>query len=232
MTPNCGGTTRCCAGPQTSSRPTTSSTSVAAQGRRPARPRGRRGPAARSAWISPRRRSTTPASWPTRRDSRNVTFARADAQVHHFPQQHFDLAISRFGTMFFGDPVAAFSNIGRALRPAGRLVMMVWQARELNEWAVVIRQCLEAEAGRRFLSGPDAFSLADQRRRDGHPARRRIHRRHLRRRRRTGLLRPRRGRGSRLDPRLHLHERKRSSGWVRPPRPGPSSGCEGRSPPG
>ncbi len=95
---------------------------------------------------------------------RNVTFTRADAQVHRFQQQYFDVAMSRFGTMFFGDPVAAFGNIGRALRPAGRLVMMVWQARELNEWAVVIRQCLEA-AG--WVAGssaaPDAFSLADQR---------------------------------------------------------------------
>ena len=95
---------------------------------------------------------------------RNVTFIRADAQVHRFPQQRFDVAMSRFGTMFFGDPVAAFGNIGRALRPAGRLVMMVWQARELNEWAVVIRQCLEADG---WVAGssaaPDAFSLADQR---------------------------------------------------------------------
>ena len=56
---------------------------------------------------------------------RNVTFEQADAQVHHFPQERFDLAVSRFGTMFFDDPVTAFANIGRALRPAGRLVMMV-----------------------------------------------------------------------------------------------------------
>ena len=90
----------------------------------------------------------------------NVSFACADVQDHRFPQQHFDLAISRFGTMFFGDPVAAFSNIGRALRPGGRLVMMVWQARELNEWAVVIRRCLEAEGP--VAAGPDAFSLANQ----------------------------------------------------------------------
>src|SRR5262249_26983602 len=58
---------------------------------------------------------------------RNVTFERADAQVWRFPQGRFDLAISRFGTMFFDDPVAAFANVRRALRPAGRLVMMVWQ---------------------------------------------------------------------------------------------------------
>jgi SAM-dependent methyltransferase len=93
---------------------------------------------------------------------RNVSFELADAQVHHFPPERFDLAISRFGTMFFDDPVAAFANIGRALRPAGRLVMMVWQAHERNEWDVAIRRSLEAAAGpvARAAGGPDAFSLA------------------------------------------------------------------------
>ena len=58
---------------------------------------------------------------------RNVRFEQADAQVHRFPSEHFDVVISRFGTMFFADPIAAFSNIRRALRSEGRLVMMVWQ---------------------------------------------------------------------------------------------------------
>jgi SAM-dependent methyltransferase len=91
---------------------------------------------------------------------RNVTFECADAQVHGFPREQFDLAISRFGTMFFDDPAAAFANIGRSLRPAGRLVMMVWQAHERNEWDVAIRQSLGVTAVPAGL--PDAFSLADQ----------------------------------------------------------------------
>jgi ubiquinone/menaquinone biosynthesis C-methylase UbiE len=94
---------------------------------------------------------------------RNVTFEQGNAQVHRFPQERFDLAISRFGTMFFDDPVAAFANIRRALRPAGRLVMMVWQAHELNEWAVAIHRSLAGPeapvAG--SVAGPDPFSLAD-----------------------------------------------------------------------
>jgi SAM-dependent methyltransferase len=93
----------------------------------------------------------------------NVTFARANAQVRRFPQERFDLAISRFGTMFFDDPGAAFANIRRALRPAGRLVMMVWQAHERNEWDVAIHQSLGA-AGEPVTfpsGGPDPFSLAD-----------------------------------------------------------------------
>ncbi|MGH7610367.1 MAG: class I SAM-dependent methyltransferase [Candidatus Dormibacteria bacterium] len=94
---------------------------------------------------------------------RNVTFERADAQVHPFPQGRFDLAISRFGTMFFADPVAAVGNAGRALRPAGRLVMMVWQDRERNDWDVAIRQSLAGPGGPAAAAsaGPDPFSLAD-----------------------------------------------------------------------
>jgi SAM-dependent methyltransferase len=92
----------------------------------------------------------------------NVSFEHADAQVHRFPAGRFDLAVSRFGTMFFGDPAAAFANIGRALRPAGRLVMMVWQAPERNEWEVAIRQSLGLPRSAAVMPGqPDAFSLAD-----------------------------------------------------------------------
>ena len=94
---------------------------------------------------------------------RNITFECADAQVHPFPQERFDLAISRFGTMFFADPAAAFGNAGRALRLAGRLVMMVWQDRERNEWDVAIRQSLAGPGGSAAAAsaGPDPFSLAD-----------------------------------------------------------------------
>lgn len=65
--------------------------------------------------------------------------------------------------MFFDDPVAAFTNIGRALRPAGRLVMMVWQAEEHNEWAVAIDGILAAYDRTEPVdsAAADAFSLGD-----------------------------------------------------------------------
>jgi SAM-dependent methyltransferase len=72
----------------------------------------------------------------------NVRFELGDAQVHSFWPQHYDVAISRYGTMFFADPIAAFRNIGGALRPGGRLIMMVWQAHEANEWSVAVDQAL------------------------------------------------------------------------------------------
>ena len=92
--------------------------------------------------MSPRRPSNVPERLARDEGIHNVTFERADAQVHRFPQDHFDLAISRFGTMFFDDPAAAFANISGTLRPAGRLVMMVWQPAERNEWHVAICQAL------------------------------------------------------------------------------------------
>jgi SAM-dependent methyltransferase len=90
----------------------------------------------------------------------NVRFEHSDAQVHAFPARHFDIAISRYGTMFFANPVAAFRNICSALRPNGRLVMMVWQAHEMNEWSVAVHQALAPY----YSSQPSAeehFSLAD-----------------------------------------------------------------------
>ena len=53
---------------------------------------------------------------------RNVTFEQADAQVHRFPREHFDLAISRFGTMFFAEPVATFTDVMPSFRSKPALI--------------------------------------------------------------------------------------------------------------
>jgi SAM-dependent methyltransferase len=60
------------------------------------------------------------------RGLRNVTLQLGDAQVFAFEPVAFDLATSRMGVMFFADPVAAFRNIGGALKPGGRLVFACW----------------------------------------------------------------------------------------------------------
>jgi SAM-dependent methyltransferase len=93
----------------------------------------------------------------------NVGYQLADAQVHPFPPAHFDRCISRFGAMFFADPVAAFTNIGRALRPGGRLVLLVWQDRDRNEWSAAIRQALAGATAPPTppAGGQHPFSLAD-----------------------------------------------------------------------
>jgi len=66
----------------------------------------------------------------------NATFDVLDAQVAPFPPDS-DALISRFGVMFFDDPVAAFANLRRALAPAGRLCFVCWQDLFANEWMAV-----------------------------------------------------------------------------------------------
>jgi SAM-dependent methyltransferase len=90
----------------------------------------------------------------------NVRYELGDAQVYRFDPARFDVAISRFGTMFFSDPAAAFANIAAALRPEARLVLLVWQRLEHNEWARAIDAAL-GDAAQPPPPGADPFSLGD-----------------------------------------------------------------------
>ncbi len=63
----------------------------------------------------------------------NVTFLCCDVQSYPFDTGSFDAAFSRFGVMFFSDPVTAFGNIRRALRPRGRLGFVCWRGLAENE---------------------------------------------------------------------------------------------------
>ncbi len=93
----------------------------------------------------------------------NVKFVQGDAQGHPFEVASRDLAISRFGVMFFDDPRAAFANIRTALRPGGRFVAVVWRALPENEWQRRIRSALAI--GRNVPvpppRSPGPFGLAD-----------------------------------------------------------------------
>jgi SAM-dependent methyltransferase len=94
----------------------------------------------------------------------NVTFRQADAQVHPFEAGAFDVAFSSFGVMFFADPVAAFANIRRALRPDGALAVLAWRDLERNEWLSSFRDALAA--GRDLPTPPAGvpgpFGMADR----------------------------------------------------------------------
>ena len=94
----------------------------------------------------------------------NAKFERADAQVCAFDPGSFDLAISRFGVMFFEDRVAAFTNIASALRAGGRLALLAWQHITKNEWLMTVRESLAA--GRDLptppIGVPGPMSLADE----------------------------------------------------------------------
>jgi len=90
----------------------------------------------------------------------NARYELGDAEVHRFDAGGFDVAISRFGTMFFSDPAAAFANVAAALRPGARLVLLVWQGHDANEWARAIDAAL-GDAARPPQPGADPFSLGD-----------------------------------------------------------------------
>jgi SAM-dependent methyltransferase len=81
----------------------------------------------------------------------NASFEQVDAQIHSFQPEAFDIVISRTGAMFFGDLVAAFTNIGRALVPGGRLALVAWQPLARNEW---IREIVGALAAGRDQPAP------------------------------------------------------------------------------
>ena len=64
----------------------------------------------------------------------SVEFVLADATVYAFDPASFDLVASRFGVMFFADPVLSFANLRRALRPTGRLAFACWREPRDNPW--------------------------------------------------------------------------------------------------
>lgn len=92
-----------------------------------------------------------------------ASFAAADAQTHPFAGADYDVVISRFGTMFFDDPVAAFTNIRRRVRRGGRLFIATWQPLGLNDWLTVPGAALLRYGTLPDDSpgGPGMFSQAD-----------------------------------------------------------------------
>lgn len=97
----------------------------------------------------------------------NVGFLCADAQRHAFASENHDAVVSRFGVMFFEDPVAAFSNIRRALRPGGALICIAWAHPADNPFMVVQERAATAVLGPQAAADPLApgqFAFADRQR--------------------------------------------------------------------
>jgi ubiquinone/menaquinone biosynthesis C-methylase UbiE len=94
----------------------------------------------------------------------NVTLTLADAASHHFADVAFDLAFSRFGVMFFADPVAAFANIRLGLRHGARLAFVTWQSFAENPFFHVAYHAAAPHLPPLPKTDPNApgpFSLAD-----------------------------------------------------------------------
>jgi ubiquinone/menaquinone biosynthesis C-methylase UbiE len=95
----------------------------------------------------------------------NARFIVDDVQATTF-EDRFDLAFSRFGTMFFVSPVAALRHVRSALVPGGKLVMVVWRRREDNDWVYRAQTIVEQIVSRPEeyddpTCGPGPFSMAN-----------------------------------------------------------------------
>jgi SAM-dependent methyltransferase len=95
----------------------------------------------------------------------NVRFELADAQVCDLPEGYFDVAYSRFGVMFFQSAVRALRNAHHALKPGGRVCLIVWRSLADNPcWyaakEVALRH-LPPPGENAATCGPGPFSMAN-----------------------------------------------------------------------
>ena len=95
----------------------------------------------------------------------NIRFLRGDAEVA-LPESQFDFVFSRFGTMFFANPVAGLRNMRKALKPGGRMVHIVWRGRADNPWLSmakdVVLEFLPPPGEDARTCGPGPFSMSDE----------------------------------------------------------------------
>jgi SAM-dependent methyltransferase len=83
--------------------------------------------------------STTMLAHAQKSAPENTTFTRADAQIEPLTAAHYDHLVSRFGVMFFDEPVTAFTNLRHALKPTGHLTMACWAPFKQNPWFTIPR---------------------------------------------------------------------------------------------
>jgi SAM-dependent methyltransferase len=101
------------------------------------------------------------------REGSPASFIRANAQTHAFEPAAFDMIISRFGVMFFGDPVAAFANLRGAVRDGAALRFIAWRSGAENPFMTTAARAaapLVPDLAVRRPDAPGQFAFADRRR--------------------------------------------------------------------
>ena len=102
-----------------------------------------------------------------RREGSSATFVHAHAAFHEFEPASLDMIVSRFGVMFFDDPVAAFANLRRASKDAAELRVIVWRSAEENPFMTAAERAaapLLPDLPARELDAPGQFAFGDARR--------------------------------------------------------------------
>jgi len=92
-------------------------------------------------------------------------YVLADATVYPFDPESFDLLVSRFGVMFFADPVLSFRNLRKSLRPKGRLVFACWREPRENGWMMTPLMAVYKHVPKLPQLGPEGpgpFAFADE----------------------------------------------------------------------
>jgi len=99
----------------------------------------------------------------SRADLTNVVLVEGDAGTVDLGPEPFDVLLSRFGVMFFDDPVATFAHLHHAMGPGGRLAFVCWQRVEENEWVQGPRRVVSSVVPVRDLPAgtAGAYSLAE-----------------------------------------------------------------------
>ncbi len=96
---------------------------------------------------------------------KNVSFIEGDALLEHF-EPEYDFVFSRFGTMFFSNPVAGLKNMRSALKPSGIMLHIVWRTPDDNPWLKmakdVVLEFLPPPGEDARTCGPGPFSMADK----------------------------------------------------------------------
>jgi SAM-dependent methyltransferase len=96
-----------------------------------------------------------------------VDFVLADATVYPFDPNDFDLLVSRFGVMFFAEPVVSFANLHRALRSSGRLAFACWREPRENPWMIAPLEAIYQHVPKLPPQGPEdpgPFAFASEER--------------------------------------------------------------------
>jgi SAM-dependent methyltransferase len=95
----------------------------------------------------------------------NIDFIEGDVQFHPF-EPEYDFCFSRFGTMFFENPVAGLRNMRKALKPGGRMAAIVWRVIDDNPWLglpkEIVLRYLPPPGDDARTCRPGPFSMANQ----------------------------------------------------------------------
>jgi SAM-dependent methyltransferase len=99
------------------------------------------------------------------RENLAAQFRCADAQTAELPAAHFDLFVSRFGVMFFEDPIRAFANLRRSARQGAKLRAITFRAAAENPFMTTAERAaapFAPDLPPRKADGPGQFGLADR----------------------------------------------------------------------